>query len=68
MTNPRLVRIDPKFHDVCFDIQNERIIKGIDTSKEKMSITKVTRMIANMIKSNNKIYDALVEVENGKSK
>lgn len=68
MSNPRLVRIDPNFHELCFKIQNERIIKGVDTSKDKMAITKITKIIANMINSNPKIYDALVEVENGKSR
>ena len=66
MSNPILIRVYPKFHELCFDIQNERIVKGKESAKDRMSITRITKLITNMVNNNPKIKDSLVEAENGK--
>ena len=68
MNNPMMMQVDSKFKELCFTIQNERIVAGKETIKGKMSVVRVTRMIANMINSNQKIFDSLVEAEIGKNK
>lgn len=67
MVNPDRMDVDTKFKDLCFNVQNKRIIMGKETIKNKMPLYKITRVISNMINSNPKIFDSLVEVENGKS-
>lgn len=67
MTNSTRMDVDTKFKDLCFDIQNKRVMSGKETIKNKMPLHKVTRVISNMINSNPKIFDSLVEVESGKS-
>lgn len=68
MIQPVLTRVDPKFHELCFTIQNERIIKGKESAKDKMSTTRITKLITNMINSNLKMFNSLVEADNGKFK
>ncbi len=67
MVSPDKMDVDTKFKNLCFDIQNKRVMIGKETIKNKMSLHIVTRVIANMIYSNPKIFDSLVEVESGKS-
>lgn len=60
--------VHPFFKELCYKIQEERIISKTDRIKNKMSLVKISKMIVNMIKSNDKIFKALIEVEqNGKN-
>ncbi len=67
MDNPDRMDVDAKFKTLCFNIQNKRIMKGKETIQNKMPLYKITRVITNMINSNPKVFDSLVEVESGKS-
>lgn len=62
------MRVPTHFKELCFKIQNDRILGEMETSKNPMSIEKIAGMIANMINANENIFDKLVEAKiNGKN-
>lgn len=67
-SNTVRMKVNPKFKDLCFKIKDEKIVRGIEESKNVMSLVKITGMITNMINANPNIFDKLVEVKaNGKN-
>lgn len=55
--------VSQDFKKLCFKIQNDRVIEGTDTIKNKLSLPKVTKTITNMINANPKLLKTLVEVK-----
>lgn len=55
-------KIHPDFRELLFKIQQERIKKGMEKIDNKVPTWKLSKAITNMIKVNEKLYDALVEV------
>ena len=66
MVNSTRMDVNIKFKNLCFDIQNKRVMEGKETIQDKMPLHQITKVISNMISSNKKVFDSLVEVENGK--
>jgi len=55
--------VHPKFKELIFKIQNNRINEGKETIRTKVSLPKLTKILSNLIYSNKKVYDGLVEKE-----
>ncbi len=60
------IKISLNFHELIKNIQIERIKR--ETDKKFRSLKEVTKMISNMINSNPKMFDKLVEAEDGQRK
>jgi len=61
--NPVPMKVHPSFKELLFKIQTMRIKKGMEDSKTKISLWRLTKTISNMIESNKEILNSLIEVK-----
>lgn len=56
-------QVHPKFRELIFAIQQERINTGKEKIDKKVACWRLTKTIYNMIESNNELFQSLVEVD-----
>lgn len=61
-TNPIPRRVHPDFWDLIQEIQNEKVVQGIDKVSNKTQRYMITKQIANLINANKKIKQMLIDV------
>ena len=59
---PVLTKVHPSFPDFLYEIQEERISKGMETRKNKVSKWKLTKTIINFFEANKDIKEMIVRV------
>jgi len=60
---PLQVKNHPDFWKLLKDIQTERVEAGKEDVQSKIALWKLTKTIANLVRSNKEIHNSLVEVD-----
>lgn len=60
---PIHMKVNLDFKELVEEIQDERVKEGMEKTKNKISLDKITKAISNLINANPKIKKMLVEVE-----
>lgn len=60
---PVLTKVHPSFPDFLYEIQEERIAKGMEHRKNKVSKWRLTKTLINFFEANKDIKNMIVEVK-----
>ena len=61
-TNPIPRKVHPDFWELIEEIQNEKVVQGIDKITNKTQKYMITKQISNLINANKKIKQMLIDV------
>lgn len=61
--SPLQFKVHPDFRLLAIAIQDARIKAGMEDSQHKIALWKITKTVSNLINSNPKILNSLVEVK-----